>query len=64
MKPIYPIKTFIVLDFMLLLAFEVVADEFEVKSFEKDENDLAARRYERVDINGEPCALVKIKKLF
>jgi|AntRauTorcE11898_2_1112593.scaffolds.fasta_scaffold04834_3 formylglycine-generating enzyme required for sulfatase activity len=61
MKPIYPFKTFILLAFMLLFAFQAVADEFEVKSFEKDENDLAARRYERMDINGEPCALVKIK---
>lgn len=61
MKPIYPIKILFALAFMLLLAFEVVADEFEVKSFEKDENDLAARRYERMDINDQPCALVKIK---
>ncbi|MCF8308585.1 MAG: PEGA domain-containing protein [Bacteroidales bacterium] len=35
--------------------------EFEVQSFEKDPNDLAARKYERTDINGNTCALVKVK---
>ena len=61
MKPIYLIITTFLFAFMLLNSIETMADEFEVKSFTKAENDLAARRYDRMDINGEPCALVKIK---
>ncbi len=37
------------------------ADKFIVESFEKAPNDLAARRYERFDVNDEPCAIIKVK---
>ena len=36
------------------------ANEFEVKSIEKIENDLSARRFERRDVNNNSCAIIKI----
>ncbi len=44
----------------LLLSADVFPAKFKVESFKKDESDLAARRFERQDINGESCALLKI----
>ncbi|MCF8334559.1 MAG: PEGA domain-containing protein, partial [Bacteroidales bacterium] len=52
------------LPFLVVLAIfysDIQAAEFEVKSFEKDPNDLAARKNDRTDINGNTCALVKVK---
>jgi archaellum component FlaG (FlaF/FlaG flagellin family) len=37
------------------------ANEFVVQSFEKVDNDLSARRYERKDVNDTPCAIIKIR---
>lgn len=37
------------------------ANEFVVQSFEKVENDLSARRFERKDVNDIPCAIFKIR---
>ncbi len=37
------------------------ADKFIVESFEKDPNDLAARRHSRSDYNDKKCALLKIR---
>ncbi|MCF8303188.1 MAG: PEGA domain-containing protein [Bacteroidales bacterium] len=37
------------------------AVKFRVDAFEKDPNDLAARKFDRKDINGDACALVKIR---
>jgi len=36
------------------------AQEFEVRSFEADPTDLAARRYEKRTVNDEPAALIKV----
>jgi len=44
----------------LLLSADAFPAKFKVESFYKDESDLAARRFERQDINGESCAMVKI----
>jgi len=37
-----------------------ITDGFEVKVFEKAENDLTARMYPRTDVNDHPCALIRI----
>ncbi len=50
--------------FFLLLSSNAYSAKFKVESFKKDESDLAARRFERQDINGESCALVKISTDF
>ncbi|MBS3742359.1 MAG: PEGA domain-containing protein [Candidatus Cloacimonetes bacterium] len=46
---------------ILITAIQTNADKFIVESFEKAPNDLAARRYERLDVNDYPCALIKVK---
>lgn len=46
--------------FFSLLTSALVAQEFDVREFKADPNDLAARRYEKRDINDEPCALIKV----
>jgi len=40
---------------------QAYGNEFAVKSFEKIDNDLSARRYERKDVNDIPCAIIKIR---
>jgi len=42
-------------------ALQIFANEFVVKSFEIISNDLSARRYERIDVNDIPCAIIKIR---
>lgn len=37
------------------------AQELTVKRMECDLMDLSAKKYERRDLNGEPCALVKVQ---
>ncbi|MGM0567546.1 MAG: PEGA domain-containing protein, partial [Bacteroidota bacterium] len=44
----------------LMWAAPSVANEFRVVSFEHDENDLAALKYERHTINGETAAIIKV----
>jgi uncharacterized protein (TIGR02145 family) len=45
-----------------IIAFSTVqASDFVVQSFEKVSNDLSARRYERIDVNDIPCAIIKIQ---
>ena len=46
---------------LLLLISSLFADDFLVKSFQKVENDLSARKYVEYDINGDACALIKVK---
>jgi len=47
--------------FLLLLANSLKADEFKIINFYKDSDDLSAIRFQRTNINGEKCALVKIR---
>lgn len=61
MKVIHNIIFFLAVFFFLMIVKIGAAAEFEVNSFKKDESDLASRRFERKDINGEYCALIKIK---
>ena len=53
-------KSILAIVVFLLLTADVFSAKFKVESFSKDESDLAARRFERKDINGESCALIKI----
>lgn len=46
---------------LLLLANSLKADEFEIINFYKDSDDLSAIRFQRTNINGEKCALIKIR---
>jgi uncharacterized protein (TIGR02145 family) len=55
------LRKLIFLSALLACTVSVFANEFVVKSFEKIENDLAARRYERKDVNDIPCAIIKIR---
>ena len=50
----------IILLFMWLLSVQLHAQEVKVKSFEKLERDLIARTQERLDLNDEPCAVVRV----
>jgi len=52
-------KLILLLTFIFTIQF-ILADEFEVKSFKKDPGDLAARKFQRTDVNGEHCALFKV----
>jgi LysM repeat protein len=45
---------------LLAITVPLIANEFEVKSFEKIDNDLSARRFERRDVNNNSCAIIKI----
>ncbi len=42
------------------LCFSLAAQEFDVRSFEADPSDLAARRYPKTTVNDEPAALIKV----
>lgn len=46
---------------LLIIGIIAHGQRFKVESFEKDESDLAARKNDRKDINGEACALIKIR---
>ncbi|MFH1009007.1 MAG: PEGA domain-containing protein [Candidatus Latescibacterota bacterium] len=51
----------IVLFMVLFGAFsDGFAAEFVVKSFKEDGSDLSARKYERLDANDDPCAIIKV----
>lgn len=45
---------------LLMLCMQLCAQEIKVKSFEKLERDLIARTQERLDLNDEPCAVVRV----
>lgn len=47
--------------FSALLFADVAAQEIQVKSFQKLERDLTARTKPRLDLNDNPCALIKIE---
>lgn len=47
--------------FVILFCINVNAQELTVKSFTEQTNDLTARSNPRDDLNGNPCALVKVR---
>lgn len=47
--------------FVILFCIKVNAQELTVKSFTEQTNDLTARSNPREDLNGNPCALVKVR---
>ena len=53
-------KLSIFLVLSLLFSITSIADEFEVKKFEKAPNDISARTNAREDVNGNDCAIIKI----
>lgn len=53
-------KNFLLLNLLLFCGILAYGQRFKVESFEKDESDLAARKNDRKDINGNACALIKI----
>ena len=38
----------------------VSGQEFQVRSFRLAANDISAVKYQRLDLNGNPCALIKV----
>ena len=53
-------KLSIFLVLSLLFSITSIADEFEVKKFEKAPNDISARANAREDVNGNACAIIKV----
>lgn len=47
--------------FSLLLFSIIKADEFVVESFHYDESDISARVQSKIDVNGEVCAIIKVR---
>ena len=51
--------------FLIIILHSIVsllfADVFVVKSFIRLDNDISARRYEKKDVNGDACALIKVR---
>ena len=45
---------------LVVLSHALIADEFEVKKFEKAPNDISAISNSREDVNGNKCAIIKI----
>ncbi|MCF8335529.1 MAG: PEGA domain-containing protein [Bacteroidales bacterium] len=54
-------KVILCLIIVLVTVIQAHADKFIIESFEEAPNDLAARRYERLDVNDDPCAIIKVK---
>lgn len=54
-------KIVLSLFFLLLGCMNLDAQELSVKSFEERSKDLSASTYPRKDLNGTPCALVKVQ---
>jgi formylglycine-generating enzyme required for sulfatase activity len=46
---------------LILLAQTILAQQFEVIDFRKVPADLSAIRFERKDVNGEKCAIIKVR---
>ena len=47
----------------MLAAGVAVAQEATVKRVELNPMDLSGKKYQRLDLNGDPCALVKVEVL-
>ena len=50
----------ILLSLTLMMTLIVSGQEFQVRSFRLAENDISAVKYQRLDLNGQPCALIKV----
>ncbi len=59
-QPVY-MKYLLSLILLVSVVPRIYANEFVVQSFDKVENDLSARIYERKDANDNPCAIIKIR---
>jgi hypothetical protein len=55
------IQEILIILLLIFLPAGLLADEFIVKSFEKDPNNLNARKYQRLDDNDEACALILVR---
>ena len=44
----------------MLVTMIVSGQELQVRSFRLAENDISAVKYQRLDLNGQPCALIKV----
>ena len=55
------IKAFALLAAMVLLPDAICAQELKVVSFEESTTDLKARTEPRVDLNNDPCALLRVE---
>ena len=53
-------KRLILLLFALCVSRMALAQELTVKDFRQDPSDISAVRYEEKDLNGNPCALLKV----
>ncbi|MBC8315916.1 MAG: PEGA domain-containing protein [Bacteroidetes bacterium] len=45
----------------MLLSCVLYAQEFEVRSFSNDPNDISAIRYPKKDVNNQPAAIIKVR---
>ena len=45
---------------LFFLQLQLQAQEVKVKSFERLDRDLTARTQERLDLNDEPCAVIRV----
>jgi len=73
-KPIFPnaqnllhmnfncnhLKKIIPILVLMVSVLPVFSQEFEIREFEADPNDLSARRYEKTTVNGDAAALIKV----
>ena len=50
----------ILLSLTLMMTLIVSGQEFQVRSFRLAANDISAVKYQRLDLNGNPCALIKV----
>jgi hypothetical protein len=53
-------KYFILNTLLVLFSVSLFAQEFDIREFKADPNDMAARRFEKLDVNGNVSALIKI----
>ncbi len=54
------VKLKLIICFFIALVSSASAQEFDIRSFEADPSDLAARRYPKTTVNDEPAALIKV----
>jgi len=54
-------KTLIVVSLLLAWTPDLFAEEFEIRNFKKDPSDVSAIRSSRKDVNGQACAILKVR---
>ena len=54
-------KTLITVLLLLTWVPDLFADEFEIRNFKKDLSDVSAIRSSRKDVNGQACAILKVR---